>query len=208
MRFLRNLFRTEQRYFDLLEASAEEGRGSMEELRVLLNSAPAAISPDKIVQSWQRGHEVVEEIAELLCQGITGPFDPEDINLLARSLGRIPRGIKRFARRYELCAKHIQGVSFTGQFQMLETAVSTVHQMVLGLRKPKLSSTKAHHDKLQKIESEADRLFLGIVTELYQKRQEPMKALMLRDLYELLERVIDRCRTTGNIVLRIVLKHT
>jgi uncharacterized protein Yka (UPF0111/DUF47 family) len=32
--------------------------------------------------------------------------------------------------------------------------------------------------------------------------------IFLQDLYELLEKVIDRCRDTGNIILQIVLKHS
>lgn len=207
MRFLKNLFLTEGRYYTLLTASAEEGRASVKALHTLLASGPA-LSLDEIIESRQRGHEVGEEIAELLCQGITGPFDLEDIHLLARALGRIPRGIKRFATRYALCTRRLEGVSFARQLEMLEMAVSTVCQMVSELSSPRLSSAKAHHDKLQKVESEADQLLVGFVTELYQKREEAMKALMLRDLYELLERVIDHCRTAGNILLRIVLKHT
>jgi uncharacterized protein Yka (UPF0111/DUF47 family) len=32
--------------------------------------------------------------------------------------------------------------------------------------------------------------------------------MFLRDLYELLEKVIDRCRDAGNVVLQVVLKNT
>jgi uncharacterized protein Yka (UPF0111/DUF47 family) len=31
--------------------------------------------------------------------------------------------------------------------------------------------------------------------------------IFLRDLYDLLEKVIDRCRDAGNIVLQVVLKY-
>jgi len=30
----------------------------------------------------------------------------------------------------------------------------------------------------------------------------------LRDIYELLEKVIDRCRDAGNIILQVVLKYS
>ena len=35
----------------------------------------------------------------------------------------------------------------------------------------------------------------------------PKHIIFLRDLYELLEKVIDRCRDAGNIILQIVLKY-
>ncbi len=34
------------------------------------------------------------------------------------------------------------------------------------------------------------------------------KQIILRDLYELLEKVIDCCRDAGNIILQIVLKYS
>jgi hypothetical protein len=36
----------------------------------------------------------------------------------------------------------------------------------------------------------------------------PDGSLALRDLYELLETVVDRCRDTGNVVMHIVLKNS
>lgn len=208
MSFLKSLFGREDRFFGLLEASAEQGRVSVRELQALLQSAPTAISLEKVIASRQRELEIDEEIAELLCQGRSAPFDREDIDRLARALGRIPRDIKRFATRYEICVKWVQGVSFDTQLGMLEEAVGSVCAMVSELRSPKLATTKAHHDALHQVEREADKLLIATVMELYRKRPGPVKALMLRELYELLETVIDRCRTAGNIILRLVLKTT
>jgi uncharacterized protein len=208
MGLLKNLFKKSDRYLPLLEASAEASRASVRELEALLGGAAPAVSLDHIVESRKRAQENGEAIDELLCQGVHAPLDRDDVELLARALGGIPRGIKKFATRYQICARRIQDVNFTPQFQMLDGAVNTVHQMVAALRSPKLAAAKAQHDVLQKIESDADKVFVALVMQLQQRRDEPIRALMLRDLYELLERVIDRCRTTGNIILRIVLKQT
>jgi uncharacterized protein Yka (UPF0111/DUF47 family) len=35
-----------------------------------------------------------------------------------------------------------------------------------------------------------------------------MKVLALKDLYEQLEKVIDRCRDAGNVIAHIALKHS
>jgi uncharacterized protein Yka (UPF0111/DUF47 family) len=44
--------------------------------------------------------------------------------------------------------------------------------------------------------------------DLYQGNYDPKHIIFLRDLYELLEKVIDRCRDAGNVVLQVVLKNT
>ena len=55
--------------------------------------------------------------------------------------------------------------------------------------------------KLQTIEGEADKLELELLRDLYQGDYEPKHMIFLRDLYGLLEKVIDRCRDAGNIIL-------
>ena len=142
MRSLTNLFRREDRYFALLEASAEEGQASVKEFRTLLHSASAVVSPDKIVQSRLREQEINDEIEELLCRGANPPLDREDVELLARALGGIPRGLKKFAVRYQLCAGCVQDVSFAQQLELLESAVGTVGAMVVELRSPKLTTQR------------------------------------------------------------------
>ena len=47
---------------------------------------------------------------------------------------------------------------------------------------------------------------LGAPTENYNAAENPGRLLYLKDLYELMEKVTDRCRDAGNVVLRIVLK--
>jgi uncharacterized protein len=205
---LTRLFRGDDRCLVLLEASVQESHASMQELQALLNSAPSAISIESILQSRDRERAISEEIEEWLCDGTSAPLDHDEIEVLARALDGISRGIKKFATRYQLCARHVQGVSFRSQIERLEQALTTVGQMVAGLRRPKLAATKRLHDALQKAEAEADQLFITLVMDLQKRHHEPIAALMLRDLYELLERVIDRCRTAGNIILRMVLKHT
>jgi uncharacterized protein Yka (UPF0111/DUF47 family) len=39
-------------------------------------------------------------------------------------------------------------------------------------------------------------------------RHEPIRILLLKDLFELLEKAIDRCRDAGNVAYQIVLKNS
>ena len=81
--------------------------------------------------------------------------------------------------------------------------------MVKTLRKGTDAATaREMNSRLQAIEGEADQLELDLLRELYQGDYAPKQIIFLRDLYELLEKVIDRCRDAGNIILQVVLKYS
>jgi uncharacterized protein len=204
---LKKLFIKEDRFLSLLEASAQEGRASVKALAQVLDAQTATI--EKVLKSRAIEQQIGSEIDTLLCESFTTPLEREDIETLGRALYRIPKGIKKFAERYLLSAKHLKGVNFSQQLKMLESATDTVYRMVADLQKgPNVAATKINNDALQKIEGEADEMLALSLDQLYKGKHEPLQAIILQDLYELLERVFDRCRTAGNIVLQIMLKNS
>jgi uncharacterized protein Yka (UPF0111/DUF47 family) len=62
--------------------------------------------------------------------------------------------------------------------------------------------------KLQLIEGNADKLILELLQDLYSGKHDPIKVMMLRDLYDLMEKVVDRCRDAGNVLSLIALKYS
>jgi uncharacterized protein len=206
---VKRLLRKEERFLGLLEASAEEGCASVKSLAQILKSDPPAASLEKLMKSRSREQEISSEIDTLLCESFTTPLEREDIETLSRSLYRIPKGIKKFAERYLISARQLKDVDFTQQLQMLDQATGIVRQMVFDLKGgPNIATTKTHNDALQKIEGEADKMLADALDNLYHGAHDPMQAIILQDLYELLERIFDRCRSAGNIVLQIVLKNS
>jgi hypothetical protein len=67
---------------------------------------------------------------------------------------------------------------------------------------------KALNDRMQAIESEADRLILSLYGELFNTEHNASRLLLRKDLFELLEKAIDRCRDAGNVIYAIVLKNS
>ena len=207
MSLVGHLLRREDRFTGLLEASALEVEANVKALGQLLNSVSPALSLKSFVQSRAKEQEIKSEIDTLLCQRASSQLDHADIEELALALNRIAKGARRFAERYLLCAPHVSDVSFARQIKMLNDAAATLQTMVAGLQSGmKVASAKTQNNVLQKLEGEADKLFTEAVVELYQGRHDPMKAIMLKDLYEVLDRVFDRFRNTGNLILQIVLK--
>jgi hypothetical protein len=47
-----------------------------------------------------------------------------------------------------------------------------------------------------------------LLRDLYSGKHDALRVVILKDLYELMEKVIDRCRDAGNVVLQIALKNS
>ena len=82
-------------------------------------------------------------------------------------------------------------------------------ELVKSLRKGmNLERVKDLNDKLQFLESEADDHMMSLYKDLFDGRHEPLQVIALKDLYELLEKIIDRCRDAGNVIAHIALKNS
>ena len=61
--------------------------------------------------------------------------------------------------------------------------------------------------ELQGIEGDADKLELERLRDLFKGDHSAKQIIFLHDLYGLLEKVIDRCRDAGNIIVQVALKY-
>jgi uncharacterized protein Yka (UPF0111/DUF47 family) len=64
------------------------------------------------------------------------------------------------------------------------------------------------NEKLQDLENEADKQMLELYRGLFNGDHEVLEVIALKELYEQLEKVIDRCRDAGNVVAQIALKNS
>ena len=207
---LQKLLGKDDKFFDLLHASAEEGLHSVNALKRILSTSTSATAPtlDEFVASRRKDKAITNEIGELLVKTFVTALEREDIEALSNVLYKIPKTIEKFAERYILCAPRLRDVKFTTQIAMLEEAVQTVVAMLKELKKNDLNSIARHNAKLQRLEGEADNLMLDELRDLYSGKHDPLTAMALKDLYELLEKVFDRCRDAGNVISHVVLKHS
>jgi hypothetical protein len=206
---LQKLLGKEDLFFDLLEASAEEARTSVQAL-VKLNKNPEQTELlYEFIQARRKEKQIRAKITEAVYNTFVTALEREDIEDLSHALYRIPKTVEKFGERLMLSPQQVQGVDFSKQIILLEQATDTVLAMVKSLHKgTNLEQIMALNDKLQYIEGEADKAVMELLRGLLNGNHDPIKVIVLKDLYELLEKVIDRCRDVGNIIAHIILKNS
>jgi uncharacterized protein len=202
----------DDKFYDLLEASAQQADTSVHHLVDLLAKIDNKRStPDlaAFAQSRREDKRITQQLTEELTKTFITPLEREDIQELAASLYKIPKTVEKIGERMLICPQDLPKPTFARQVELLDRAAETVLAMVKQLRKGmNVQTAREMNAKLQTIEGDADELELELLRDLYQGHYDAKHIIFLRDLYELLEKVIDRCRDAGNVVLQVVLKHT
>jgi hypothetical protein len=209
---LRKLFGKEEKFFDLLEASAEEAKASAVLLARFLQARATSgelIDLDEFVQSRRKDKRITQQITEELCRTFVTPLEREDIEALAFALYRIPKMVEKIVERLAIYPGRLPQAGLVRQAELLQLSADTVAFMVGELRKgTKMERIGAANEKLQFAEGEADKMMLNIEKELYQGPYEAKEVIFLLQLFEMVEKSVDRCRDAGNVVFQIMLKYS
>ncbi len=209
---IQKLLGHDEKFFDLLEASAQQADSSVHHLVALLTRLERHESPESMedfVHSRRKDKEITQELTEQLCKTFITPLEREDIQALAAALYKIPKTVEKIGERLLICPLELHGRNFRKQVELLDRAAEAVLAMVKELRKgTDIATAREMNQRLQTIEGDADKLELELLRDLYHGDYNTKDMIFLQDLYELLEKVIDRCRDAGNVILQIVLKHS
>ena len=206
---IQKLFSKGDRFQELLEAAAAESNESVRLVIELMKSPRNTQNFDDLVLARRSEKKISEQIrTELVNTFVTG-LEREDIEALARAMFRIPKAAEKLAERLSMAGKQLDGIDFSKQAEMMGKATNAVHEMVKSLRDIKdLEKMKNLNDRLQLVEVEADNHMNDLLREIYGGKYEPLRAMIIRDVNELMEKIVDRCHDTGVVVMHTVLKNS
>src|ERR1700730_13282045 len=156
---IRKLLGQDEKFFDLLEASAQQADSSVHELVALLAKLEHGDSPQSLeafVHSRREDKRITQELTEQLCKTFITPLEREDIQALATALYKIPKTVERIGERILICPQDLHGRSFAKQVEFLDQAAEAVLAMVKELRKgTDIATVRDMNDNLQTIEGDA-----------------------------------------------------
>jgi hypothetical protein len=176
-----------------------------------LLSQPVGASPalDAFSATRREDKKITRQIDEALCKTFVTELEREDIESLSNALYKIPKTVEKIAERVMICRDRLSAVDFSVQIKLMGAAADIVVTMISELRqKLHLERVKSLNEQIQQIEGDADKLMLECLRLLYTVEKDAVLVVILKDLYDLIEKVVDRCRDAGNVVAHIVLKNS
>src|ERR1043165_6983651 len=201
---IRKFFGHDEKFYDLLEASAQQADSSVHHLVALLAKLEHHEPPqslEEFVASRREDKRITQELTEQLCKTFITPLEREDIQALAAALYKIPKTVEKIGERILIFPADLHGRSFKKHLDLLDQAAEAVLAMVKELRKgTDIARARGANARLQR-----DKLELQLRGHLYHGDYATKHVVFLREIYVLLENVLDCCNDAGNVILQVVL---
>jgi uncharacterized protein Yka (UPF0111/DUF47 family) len=212
MSALQRIFGRDTKFFELLESGAAAAQQSASILVALLPKLTAN-PPDDVLadlaQARRKHKRISQQTTEELCKNFVTPLEREDIEALSTALYKITKTVEKIGERLLISPSGTDLSLVSRQITMLEKAAEVVVAMVNEIRaKSHSEEIRDAYERLQTLEGDADKLMTELLRGLYHGSGDARAVVFWKDLYELLEKGIDRCRDAGYVVFHVALKYS
>lgn len=209
---LQRLFGRDDKFYRLLDDSAAEARNGAAALVRLVGQLGQG-STDAILgeidQSRRKHKRIGREITQALFATFATPLEREDIEAISEALYKLSKSTEKIAERLLIGPDGISVDPIRKQISLLEQGVTVATQMVTELsKKDHTEAISDGFERIQAIEGEADRIMNELLRDLYHGQTEARFVVFWKDIYELIEKAVDRCRNVGGLLFEIVLKNS
>jgi len=206
-----SFFPREDKFYKLLSQQAEFVKSSTDNLSQLFLSKQSDQNQSlALIKAAKAGAKSTSlEITKELCHTFVTPFDREDIQDIADNLYRIPKTIEKIAERVLLHNIPANQGDFDRQVKLIASEAEVMTELILALISKNANKTVIEKaEKLNELEQTGDEIRNDLLKSLYNNERDIKDLLIRRDIYDMLEKVVDRFRDVASVALQIVLKHS
>lgn len=211
MSFITKLLPSEDKFYVLMRALNTQAEKSALLLGEFI-SADGAVRDDvgrKIAAAKAEAKALSEKITREISLSFITPFDREDIQEFCTHLYKIPKTIDKIRERLELHEIKSDGAGFSRQVDLIVQESAAMQDIVEALTRK--GGEKAIVEKvnvLHDLETRGDEVLGELLKQLFKDTQDARALILKKDIYDMLEKVLDRYRDASAVALQIVLKHS
>ena len=211
MSFLSNLLPREDKFFVLMRALSEQAHDGTVLLKNYIEAKDVTSREDagrKIAACKAEAKRLIEKITREVSLSFITPFDREDIQEFSVHLYKIPKTIDKIRERLELHEIRSDGGDFSRQVDLIVQEAAAMQEIVEDLtKKGSEQAIIAKVNVLHDLETRGDEVLGELLKNLFRDTKDIRDLILRKDIYDMLEKVLDRYRDASAVALQIVLKH-
>ncbi len=195
-------------FFDVLEKESSNVLDGARKLEDAIKSFDRMDERRKeFKQLEHQGDEIVHEIYERVNRSFITPIDQEDITKLASLYDDVLDYMYAVMNRlvlFEIREPTQPMIEFAG---IVRVSVEQIHNAFISMRKLNRMEIERSCREVDRLENEADVLLNESVASLY-RSQDVIGILKLKEIYEYLETVTDKCEDLSFVIRDVMIKHS
>ena len=199
----------DERFFELFTAVAERAVEAASLLHQLLTAGvnQRLHLAESIKRLEHEADEVTHEVVTRLDRTFITPLDREDIHVLASRLDDVIDQIDGLARRSQIF--HV-GEAPTGAVLLADVVKRITVQLLIAVKElPQNKKGKVLPAciAVKRLEEEGDSLYHEWLGKLFEGSPDPLTVIKWKELYDNLEKTLDRAEDAANVLESISIKH-
>ena len=197
------------RFYDLFEQSAHNLVTGAEVMTDLLEHFENVdMKTARMKELEHVGDGIIHEIVEQLHKTFVTPLEREDIMALAQHMDDVMDHMEGSTTAIRIYGIQRPRAAARAVSDLVRLQTVEVEKAMRKLRqRSQLKSVLEHCVEIQRLENEADTLFLDAMARLFDEEPNPVEIIKWRDIYEQLERATDSCEHVAIVLEGIVLKY-
>ncbi|MDP3766104.1 MAG: DUF47 family protein [Nanoarchaeota archaeon] len=201
----------EEKFFDMLTEQSENALEGAKELKDFVHNYTKFERSERkaraqvIKKIEHKGDEITHKIIENLNKTFITPIDKEDIHQMAVLLDDVMDLINAVALRFVLLGIERIDIFIVKLVDIILNSVTEVNKSIMDLRK--LKDMREHYIKIHSLENEADEVYHEALSELFHFYKNSIDIIKYKEMYELLEKITDKCEEVTHVIESIVVKH-
>jgi predicted phosphate transport protein (TIGR00153 family) len=199
----------EEKFFDLFRQAADLIVDGAKEFRAMLSDLKDIETRAKNIKNIEhRADEVTHRTVELLHKTFITPLDREDIHQLISRMDDILDHIEAASERMYLYDIRVAPPEAIALADICIKSAEDIRHAVNHLENLKNPAEIIKHCvEVNRLENEADHILRSAMAKLFRDEPDTRQLIKLKEIFELLETVTDRCEDVANIVEGIVLEY-
>jgi len=204
MRF--SLAPREEKFFDMFEKSADTVLEGVRLFKDMMDNFENVEEKARVIKEVENKGDVnTHEIVEKLNRSFVTPLDRDDIHALSSELDDILDCVEALASRFLMF--HIKEVTpeMKTFAHLILQATEEISKAVHSLKK--LDNLMSFCKEIKRLENLGDDLSRKVIADLFADEKDPIRLIILKEVYGRFERSLDKCEDVANIIEAIVVKN-
>ncbi|ENK6436861.1 DUF47 domain-containing protein [Staphylococcus pseudintermedius] len=163
---------------------------------------------DNVKTYESHGDKLMHQVITDLNQTFITPIEREDIMSLCNAIDDVLDAMEETSAMFEMYS-----IEYTDEYMLefvdnIQKAIGEMKLAIGLMTEKKLSHMRVHSINIKEYETNCDGILRQSIKHIFNSETDPVTLIKIKDIYESLENIADRCQAVANNFETIIMKNS